>query len=129
MTIVLKPSQINFPGQINDYLNNFFFNTCMQLELTDYNNMCSMIVTRETSKWWTFLYRMFVVFFYFYFCNWFQYQQFSKLTSFCRINVLILVFGILLIKCIAKMHKITEDTTNNSITIFFYSETVRICHL
>lgn len=91
----------------------------MRLELTDYNNMCSMIVSRETSKWWTFLYRMFVVFFYFYFCNRFQYQQFSKLTSFCRINVLILVFGILLIKCIAKMHKITEDTTNNSITIFF----------
>lgn len=37
LTTVLKPSQINFPGQINDYLN-------------DYNNMCSMIVTRETSK-------------------------------------------------------------------------------
>lgn len=50
LTTVLKPSQINFPGQINDYLNNFFLNTCMRLELTDYNNMCSMIVTRETSK-------------------------------------------------------------------------------
>lgn len=25
LTTVLKPSQINFPGQINDYLNNFFF--------------------------------------------------------------------------------------------------------
>lgn len=50
LTTVLKPSQINFPGQINDYLNNSFLNTCMRLELTDYNNMCSMIVTRETSK-------------------------------------------------------------------------------
>lgn len=50
LTTVLKPSQINFPGQINDYLNNFFLNTRMRLELTDYNNMCSMIVTRETSK-------------------------------------------------------------------------------
>lgn len=50
LTTVLKPSQINFSGQINDYLNNFLLNTCMRLELTDYNNMCSMIVTRETSK-------------------------------------------------------------------------------
>lgn len=24
LTTVLKPSQINFPGQINDYLNDFF---------------------------------------------------------------------------------------------------------
>lgn len=48
LTTVLKPLQINFPGQIN--VNIFFLNTCMRLELTDYNNMCFMIVTRETSK-------------------------------------------------------------------------------
>lgn len=107
LTTVLNPSQINFPGQINDYLNKFVFKYMLAVG----TNRLQQYVFHDCHTRNLKMMDVFISnvrrFFFFYFCNRFQYQQFSKLTSFCRINVLILEFGILLIKCIAKMHKIT----------------------